>query len=145
MEKKDYFGLHSKYSFLKDSEERYRNDLIAFIHEAFDKHGGVFELKTEGSISWEERAKDDEFNALDELPYYLLVGVDDDNSHEIHINRIHDFKTDLGYRNIDIDGWDWYDGKFVERCNMNYDIESLSTVADFINAVLEQEQQGINF
>ena len=144
MERIDYLCLHDVYSHLKDYEERYRKELIDFINDAFDKHGGPFELKPEGCETWEERKKEDDFNALDELPYYLLIGVDDDNSHEVHISKIHDIKTDWGYRTIEIDGWDWSESEFVERWDMHYDIESLSTIADFIHAVLEKEQKEIN-
>ena len=144
MERKDYLCLHDVYSRLKDHEERYRKELLDFIYDAFDKHGGPFELKPEGCATWEERKKDDDFNALDELPYYLLIGVDGDNSHEIHISKIHDIRTDWGYRVIEVDGWDWSESEFVERWDAYYDIESLSTIADFINAALEQEQEGMS-
>ena len=113
MEKEDYLSLQSKYSFLRDYEERYRKELLDFIHDAFDKHGGVFELKPEGCDTWEERKKEYGFNALDELPYYLLIGVDDDNSHEIHISKIMDVKSGWSYRGIKVDGWDWSEGAFV--------------------------------
>ena len=144
MEKKDYLNLQSRYAALQDYEERYRIDLMNYIYDAFDKHGGVFELKPEGCDTWEERKKEDDFNALDELPYYLLIGVDDDNSHEIHISKIHDLRSNYGYKAIKVDGWDWRESEFVEGRDMHYDIESLSTIADFINAVLEQEQKEIN-
>ena len=144
MEKNERLDLLYKYTYLKDREERYRIDLRNYIYDAFDKHGGVFELKPDGCDTWEERKKEEDFNALDELPYYLLIGVDDDNSHEIHISKIHDLRGSCGYKAIEVDGWDWSESEFVERWDMHYDIESLSTIADFINAVLEQEQEKMN-
>ena len=144
MERIDYLCLHDVYSHLKYYEERYRKELIDFINDAFDKHGGPFELKPEGFETWEERKKEDDFNALDELPYYLLIGVDDDNSHEIHISKISQTNARLGIYSLEVDGWDWSESEFVERWDVNYDIESLSTIADFINAVLEQERKEIN-
>ena len=144
MEKNERLDLLYKYTYLKDREERYRIDLMNYIYDAFDKHGGVFELKPDGCHTWEERKKEEDFNALDELPYYLLIGVDDDNSHEIHISKIRDLRGDYGYKAIEVDGWDWSESEFVERWDMHYDIESLSTITDFINAVLEQEQEEMN-
>lgn len=141
MEKKDYLNLKDKYSHLKDYEERYRRDLLAFIHEAFDKHDGAFEIKPEGCDTWEKRSKCLDFFPMDELPYYLIIGVEDDNSHEIHISRIRITETLKDYWTIEVDGWDWSECRFVERLDMYYDIDSLSTIADFINAVLEQEHQ----
>ena len=139
MEKKDYLMLQRKYSFLKDYEERHRKELIEFVHIAFDKHNGVFELKPEGYSTWEERKKNEEFCPMDELPYYLLIGVKDDNSHEIHINRIRRVEYNWGYRSVEVDGWDWSESEFVEGMDASFDMDSLSTIAEFINAVLEQE------
>ena len=139
MENKDYLCLESKYLRLKDFEEQYRKELLDFINDAFGKHGGVFELKPKGCDTWEERKKENDFNALDELPYYLLIGVDGDNSHEIHISKINNYNTDYGYKGIEVDGWDWSENELVESWDVHYDLESLSTIADFINAVLEQE------
>lgn len=144
MERSDYLNLQNRYATLQDYEERYRKDLMNYIYDAFDKHGGEFELKPEGCATWEERKKCDGFNALDELPYYILIGVDDDNSHEIHISKIHDLRSNYGYKAIEVDGWDWSESEFAERWDAHYDIESLSTIADFINAVLEQEQKEMN-
>lgn len=143
MDKKDYLMLQSEYSFLQDYEERYRKDLVMYISNAFDNYGDVFELKPEGCDTWKARSKQEDFNAMDELPYYLLIGVEDDNTHEIHISRIHQGPNDLGLQYIEVDGWDWSENEFVEKWDAHYDLESLKTIADFINAVLEQELSKI--
>lgn len=139
MERNDYLNFQSRYSKLTELEERYRKELLDFINEAFEMHGDVFALKPEGCETWKERSKKLSFMPMDELPYYLTIGVDDDNSHEIHICRIHQGTNDLGMQYIEVDGWDWHDCMFVERWDAHYDIESLSTIAEFIDAVLEQE------
>lgn len=139
MERKDYLNFQSRYSNLTELEKRYRKELLDFINDAFEMHGDVFALKPEGCETWKERSKKLSFMPMDELPYYLTIGVDDDNSHEIHICRIHQGTNDLGMQYIEVDGWDWSDGMFVERWDAHYDIESLSTIAEFIDAVLEQE------
>lgn len=142
MEKKDYFSLQSKFACLEDCLERYRKELLDFINEAFAMHGNEFVLKPEGDYdTWEERRKEEDFYAMDELPYYLNIGVDDDNAHETHISRVRQIER-VSYKAIEVDGWDWYLNKWVEGCEIHYDIDSLAAVADFINAVLEQEQES---
>lgn len=143
MDKKDYLKLQSEYSLLQDYEERYRKDLVMYISNAFDNYGDVFELKPEGCDTWKARSKQEDFNPMDELPYYLLIGVEDDNTHEIHISRIHQGTNDFGLQYIEVDGWDWSENEFVEKWDAHYDLESLRTIADFINAILEQELSKI--
>lgn len=138
MEKKDYLSLQSKYSFLTDYQKRYHKELLDFINEAFEKHGNEFKLKPEGCNSWEERRKEEDFYAMDELPYYLDIGVENDNAHETHISRVRQIERG-NYKAIEVDGWDWCRDKWVEGCEIFYNIDSLKAVADFINAVLEQE------
>jgi hypothetical protein len=41
-----------------------------------------------------------------------------------------------------VDGWDWYDSKWVENLDINYSIDSLESVSSFIHAVLEQEHKN---
>lgn len=138
MDRSDYLNLKKKYSMLQNLKDLYRKDLMLFISNAFENYGDVFELKPAGCKSWKERSKKLDFMPMEELPYYLIIGVDDDNSHEIHISRIHQGTNDLGMQYIEVDGWDWSECEFVERWDTHYDIESLQTIADFINAVLEQ-------
>ena len=140
MKKKDYSSLQSKYSFLKDLDERYRKKMLSFFNDAFDKHGDVFELKPEGCATWEERRKCLDFFPMDELPYYVTIDVGDGCSHEIHISCIRRKKNEYGYSHIEFDGWDWNDCCFVKAMRSYYDLESLSVIADFINEVLQQEQ-----
>ena len=133
--------LQRKYSFLKSYEERYKKELTEFICAAFAKHEAAFELKPTGCDTWSERSKSFDFLPMDELPYHVLerIGVDDDNSHEIHINRIRQVEHNWGYRTVEVDGWDRSEYEFVEGIDASFDLDSLSTIADFINAVLEQE------
>ena len=141
MEKKDYLSLQSKYSFLKDYEERYRKDLLEFIHEAFDKHDGVFEYKCDTHDTWEEKNEDedDEFDAMEDLPVCLTVWVDDDGGHEIYPIRVRQRVYSSGCKDILVDGWDWYDGDWRKYQQVYSD--GYEAIADFINAVLEQEYQ----
>lgn len=141
MEKKDYQNLMNKYSFLADYENRYRKELLDFIHEAFEKHGDEFVLKPEGCDTWEERRKEEDFYAMDELPYYVDISEEDDNAHETHISRI--VQTDGNcYKAIEVDGWDWYKDEWVKGREVSYNIDTLKSIADFINAVLEQEMEA---
>lgn len=130
--------LNKKYRRLQNWHKKYRDELIAYIKEAFDIHRNEFVLKPKGCQTWEERSKADDFEAMEELPYYLLIGVEDGNLHEIHISRI--CRHPIGFLRIDFDGWDWNENEFVERWEVFYDLESLSTIAEFINAVFEQEK-----
>lgn len=143
MEKKDYLSLASKYSSLSDYQERYRKDLLDFINEAFDKHDNVFDYKCPTHESWKEKNKDedDEFDAMDDLPVYLTIWVDDDGGHEVYPYRIRQSVGCTGCKNIEVDGYDWYDCEFVEARESNSDIDTLQSIAEFINAVLKQEQE----
>lgn len=50
--------------------------------------------------------------------------------------------SDTGYKSIEVDGWDWYNGDWVENQDTHDTIDELRSIAEFINAVLEQEQEG---
>lgn len=141
MDKKDYLNLQSKYSYLQDLQERYRKDLIGFIHEAFEKHDNKFEYKCDTHATWQEKNEDDdaEFDAMNDLPTCITVWVDDDGGHEVYPTVIRQYVDDSGYKSIEMDGWDWYDGDWVECQQVNSTIDELQSVAEFINAVLEQE------
>lgn len=144
MNRTEFLNIQSKYSFLQDRLELYRKELLDFINDAFAKHGGQFELNTDCGIEWVERSKNADFDAINELPYYLLIGVEDDNSHEIHINKIKQITTDYGYNAIEVDGFDWSENDWVYGLDAYYDIESLTTISAFINGVLEQEYELYN-
>lgn len=144
MNRTEFLNIQSKYSFLQDRLELYRKELLDFINDAFAKHGGQFELNTDCGIKWAERSKNTDFDAINELPYYLLIGVEDDNSHEIHINKIKQITTDFGYNTIEVDGFDWSENDWVYGLDAYYDIESLTTISSFINGVLEQEYELYN-
>lgn len=143
MEKKDYLSLQNKYSFLQDHEERYRQELLAFINEAFEKHGNDFEFKCDTHQSWKDKNndKDAEFDAMNDLPTYLNIGIDDSYIHEIYPYRIRQTCTDYGYKSIEVDGWDWYDSEWVENLEAHCTIEDLKSIAYFISQVLFQENE----
>lgn len=143
MEKKDYLNLQSKYSYLQDLQERYRKDLIDFIHEAFEKHNNEFEYKCDTHATWKEKNDDEDadFDAMNDLPTCITVWVDDDGSHEVYPTVLRQYVDVLGYKHLEVDGWDWYDGDWVEFQQVNSTIDELQYVAEFINAVLEQEQE----
>ena len=140
MEKKDYLDFQSRYERLKNCEEIYRKDLLKYINEAFEKHGDVFEMKPEGCDTWQERQKEEDCNILDELSYYVDLFLCDENNHETHIYRVSNVESLVG-KVIRVDGWDWYDERWIRGCGVHYDLNTLSTIVDFINAVLEQEQE----
>lgn len=143
MEKYDYYHLTSKFTNAEELGERYRKELLDFINEAFEKHGNEFEYKCPTHNSWKEKNKDedDEFDAMNDLPTYLSIWPEDDGGHEVHIYRIRQSVYESGYRFFEVDGWDWNNSEFVEAWEPNSDIDTLQSIATFINAVLEQEQE----
>lgn len=145
MEKKDYYSLQSKYSHLEDYREQYREKLLDFINDAFEKHGNEFEYKCDTHASWKEKNNDEEdcFDAMEDLPVNITIWVDDDGGHEVYPTIIRQYVYDSGYKSIEVDGWDWYDGDWVENREVNSTLGELQDVANFINAVLEQEQNWL--
>lgn len=143
MEKKDYLNLRSKYSYLQDLQERYHQHLIDFIHEAFEKHNNEFEYKCDTHATWQAKHEDedDDFDAMNDLPTCITVWVDDDGGHEVYPTVLRQYVDDSGCKTIEMDGWDWYDGDWVECQQVNSTIDELQSVAEFIKAVLEQEQE----
>lgn len=142
MEKKDYYHLTSKFTNAEELGERYRKELLDFINEAFEKHGNEFEYKCPTHNSWKEKNEDedDEFDAMNDLPVSLEIPVVDDNDHEVYPYRI--TRTICAtYNAINIDGYDWYDSDWVVNMAAIQDIDTLQSIATFINAVLEQEQE----
>lgn len=140
MERKDYLNLQSKYSFLVDQQERYRKDLLEFIEDAFKKHGNEFEYKCNTHSTWAEKNEDGCFDAMNDLPVYLNIGIDDNYIHEIYPYRIRQTSTTYGYTSIEVDGWDWYDSDWISL-EANSTVDDLTSIAAFINAVLEQESR----
>lgn len=143
MEKYDYYHLTSKFANAKELGERYRKELLDFINEAFDKHGNEFEYKCPTHNSWKEKNEDedDEFDAMNDLPAYITIWPEDDGGHDVHLYRIRKSVDCAGCKNIEVDGYDWYDCEFVEDMDTVCDIDTLQSIATFINAVLEQEQE----
>ena len=141
MDKKDYLKLQSEYSFLQDLQERYHKGLIDFIYDSFEKHGDEFEYKCNTHATWQEKYEDDdaEFDAMNDLPTYLTIWVDDDGGHEVYPTVIRQYVDDTGYKHLEVDGWDWYDSCWVKYQQVHSTIEELQSVAEFINAVLGQE------
>lgn len=142
MEKKDYYHLTSKFANVEELGERYRKDLIDFIDEAFAMHDNVFEYKCTTHHSWKEADKEGEFDAMNDLPTYITIWPEDDGGHELHLYRIRQSVYKSGYRFFEVDGWDWNNSEFVEAWEPNSDIETLQSIAAFINAVLLQEQES---
>ena len=144
MEKKDYLNLQSKYSYLQDLQERYRKDLIDFIHEAFEKHNNEFEYKCDTHASWQEKNedKDDDFDAMNDLPMCITIWVDDDGGHEVYPTVIRQYVDGLGYKHLEADGWDWNCSCWVRYQQIYSTNDELQSVAEFINAVLEQEMRN---
>ena len=146
MEKKDYLSLQSKYALVTDCQERYRKELLDFINKAFEMHGNEFEYKCDTHATWQEKNEDeeDEFDAMNDLPVCVTIWVDDDGGHEVYPTCIRQYGESLGYKCIEADGWDWYDSSWVKYQQIHSSIEELQSVVDFINAVLEQEQEGFH-
>lgn len=144
MEKKDYYSLQSKYALVADCQERYRKELLDFINEAFVMHGNEFEYKCDTHATWKEKNEDEEadFDAMNDLPGCVTIWVDDDGGHEVYPTVIRQYGESLGYKCIEADGWDWYDSDWVKYQQIHPSINELQFVADFINAVLEQEQEA---
>ena len=132
--------LNEKYQRLQNWESEYRKELISYINEAFTMHGNEFVLKPGGNYeTWEEAVKSDDFCACEYLPTWLMIWDRHEFSHEIYPTRIYRV-SDSGMTYID--GYDSTEGGFVEGWYANDDNDDLSSIADFINAVLEQEQEG---
>ena len=138
--------LNEKYKRLQNWEEEYRKELISYINEAFAMHGNEFVYKCDTHDSWKEKSEDeeDDFDAMNDLPVNLTVWVDDDGGHEMYPYCIRQVCTDSGYKSIEMDGYDWYGTDWVEDVDVHEGVENLVAIADFINAVLEQEQEILN-
>lgn len=145
MEKKDYYSLQSKYSHLEDYREQYRKQLLDFINDAFEKHGNEFEYKCDTHGSWKEKNEDEEaeFDAMNDLPECVTIWVDDNGGYELYPTCIRQYESSSGGKYIEADGWDWYDSGWVKYQQIHLSIDELQSVANFINAVLEQEQNWL--
>lgn len=140
MEKKDYYSLQSKYSFLQDYLKRYRKDLKDFIDEAFEKHGSEFVLKPEDCDTWKEADEIDHgLDAMERIPTVLFIDSKNKYEREIYPTKIYRRNgRDTHY----VNGYDYDDCEFVNGLRANDDTDSLESIAEFINAVLGQEQEG---
>lgn len=141
MEKKDYYSLQSKYSFLQDYLKRYRKDLKDFIDEAFEKHGSEFVLKPEDCDTWKEADEIDQgLDAMGRIPTFLFIDSKNRSEREIYPTKIYRRNgSDTHY----VNGYDYDDCEFVNGLRANDDTDSLESIAEFINAVLEQEQNWL--
>ena len=131
--------LNEKYQRIANWQSEYRKELVSYINEAFAMHGYEFVLKPEGFDTWEGAVKSDDFCACEDLPTWLMIWDRHEFSHEIYPTRIYRV-SDSGMTYID--GYDNTEGDFVEGWYANDDNDDLSSIADFINAVLKQEQEG---
>lgn len=139
MKKKDYEKMESLYKEVCETHGKYQKALSDYIENAFCKHGNVFELKCEIAPTWKDGYRSGDVDILNDLPYYLNIGVDDDGLHEIHIYRVRLELTDFGYQSIVVDGFDWNDSLFVMDWDAYTNTEDLETISSFMNRVLEQE------
>lgn len=141
MDKKDYLNLQSKYTRLQNLMELYRKDLLAYIHEAFDKHGDEFEYKCDTHATWQEKNQDDDadFDVMNDLPTCLTIWVEDDGGHEVYPTAIRQYVDGIGCKHLEADVWDLNDCCWVTYQQLHSSIEDLQSVAEFISAVLEQE------
>lgn len=133
--------LNEKYQRIQNWQDEYRKELISYINEAFAMHGNEFVLKPEGYDSWEEA--DEEEEGLDVSAHFGTYFELEDRhgyTHEIYPTRIYRKKPGNALTDY-VDGYDLNEGEFVEGWYLNCDVESLSSIAWFINAVLEQEQE----
>lgn len=146
MEKKDYLSLQSKYSFLQDLQECYHKGLVDFIYDSFEKHGNEFEYKCNTHATWQAKHEDDdaEFDAMNDLPTCLTIWVEDDGGHEVYPTVIRQYVDDIDCKHLEAEGWDLNDYCWVKYQQLHSGIEDLQSVADFICAVLEQEQELMN-
>lgn len=142
MEKKDYLRLNEFYSILRDHESLLMAGLNSFIRDAFDKHGNVFEYKCKTHNSWDDKIAEGTFDAMNDLPTTITVWVDDDGGHEVYPVCVRQKETSFGYKYIEVSGWDWYENCWLDDAVVHSD--AMEGIADFINAVLEQEQEEIN-
>lgn len=140
MGKNDYKEMKKKYDKVCYLENEYRRNLVEYINDAFEKHG-EFEFKCNTHESWQKADEVGEFDAMEDLPVYVNIGVDDDGIHEVYPYRIRENKTDYAYKYIEVDGYDRNDQCFVERWDAYSDIETLSSIALFIDSVLGQEMK----
>lgn len=138
MEKKDYLNLQSKYSYLQDLQERYRKDLIDFIHEAFEKHNDEFKYKCKTHRSWEAMSEDENecFCAQDDLPVCLSVYDTDFHPTCIRLKRYDDER-----KIILVNGFNWTEDEWQKNRKVLETLPNLEAVADFMKEVLEQELQ----
>lgn len=134
-------SLRSKYSSVKNREELYRKELTAYIKETFEKHNYEFRYKCDTHATWEKCIEDEnsEFDAVQDLPCRLLIGMDDDSIHEVYPYRIYQTHNLYGYTFVEIEGWDAVDDKLIKGYETGSDLESLAKIVEFINAVLEQK------
>lgn len=133
--------LNEKYQRILNWDKEYRKELVSYINEAFAMHGNDFALKPEGFGTWQEAYKSEEFDAMEDLPAYVMIWDRHEFSHEIYPTRVYR-ESEGGL--IYVDGYDLTDGKFVEGWYTNDYNDDLASIAEFINAVLEQEQELMN-
>lgn len=130
--------LNEKYQRIVNWNDEYRKELVSYINEAFAIHGNEFKLKPEGFDTWEEARMSEEFNAVDDMPTYVMIWDRHEFSHEIYPTRAYREKEGgIVY----IDGYDYTYGEFVEDWYTNEHNDDLASIACFINAVLEQESK----
>ena len=138
--------LNEKYQRLQNWESEYRKELISYINEAFAMHGNEFVLKPGGDYeTWKE--VDEEEQGIDVSEHFGTYFELEDrrgHTHEIYPTRIYRKVYEGGSFMDYVDGYDLGEGDFVEEWYIDCDDDSLGSIAYFINAVLEQEQEGFH-
>ena len=129
--------LNEKYARILNWHDEYLKELWEYINEAFAMHDNVFEYKCPTHDSWKEADKAGTFDAMEDLPTYLMVDNGLDGLDEVYITRAE--RTDFS---IYIDGYDHSISEFVTDYYTNSHIDDLQSIASFINAVLEQDTEG---
>lgn len=130
--------LNEKYQRIWHWYKEYSKEVISYINEAFAMNGNDFALKPARFETWQEAEDSEEFDAMEDLPTYVNIWDRHGFSHEIYITRAY---RDSDGGTIYVDGYDFTDGAFVEGWHINDNTSDLVSIAEFINAVFEQEAE----
>lgn len=140
MTQSTFSQLASMYTLVLDREDLYRHQLDEFIQSAFRNIGDdAIHLLPEGFDTWEEADKAGEFDAMADLPSYLLLDDGDSCYTEYYITSV--YRDDHTFY---IDGYDYKHGQFFTNHPVPSDLENFTAIAQFIHAVLEQIEQLMN-
>ncbi len=119
-----------------------RDALWKFIREAMEAHGNEFVLhpNDSGYETWEAMEEDCTLDPMEHLPAWIACGDDDGGTREVYITRLYRKGNGLG-ESIYADGYDYTNSEFVEGEYTGSYMSDAKSMADFIHAVLEQEER----